>query len=708
MSTTRRIVASAVRIERAQVAVFTALRCTIGVAVPLLGGIAMGRPTAGVFGAAGALSVGFGSFQGVYRSRAATMLMAAAGMAISIFVGSIAGHSGVVTVVVAALWAFGSGYIVALGPAATFVGTQSAVALLVAAGFPVDLQGAVGRFALVLAGGLVQTLLLVAVWPLRRFTAERHLVSSVYRSLADYARSIPAGQEAPPEPNTLGNALLAMADPQPLARTGDLLVFFALLDEAERIRASLAALALRRRVLEAQLEAGAPVDPGTLRATKTLAAGLAGLLYEIAEAVEDGREPDERPGQWDVVETAGSAIEDRRAAVRALLGQVRAAWRTASVPTPTAGAVPGADERRVVRPLRRRPLLQDSINTLRANFTLRSTACRHALRSGIAVGIAMAMYEAWPIERGYWVALTALLVLRPEFHETFVRGLARVGGTLAGAGCATLINWAFQPGETAAAALVLVCVFAGYALVRANYADFSIFITGYVVFLLVLAGVPETEAARYRVVGTLAGGALALAVYGIWPSWEGGQARELIAELLDAHRGYVVTLLRTYAGGIPRDLERLQEIRAAARLARSNAEASVERLQKEPRARQAIGADTAISLLATLRRNALAALALHADLERGAGRPDPGILLLADQFDAAWSAVVDAIRYGTPLGEFPPLRMTQQDLVAPGGGSIADETDLMVDSLETIGEIVRTRLQPESGEIRVTAGDAGR
>ena len=30
--------------------------------------------------------------------------------------------------------------------------------------------------------------------------------------------------------------------------------------------------------------------------------------------------------------------------------------------------------------------------------------------------------------------MTALLVLRPEYHDTFARGLARVGGTILGAG----------------------------------------------------------------------------------------------------------------------------------------------------------------------------------------------------------------------------------------------------------------------------------
>src|SRR5215210_661261 len=92
-STSRQVLASALTIDWSQFEAAAALRCTIGVAVPLVVGLAIGQPSIGVFGAIGAVSVGFGSFQGAYRSRAAVMLLAAAGMAVSIFFGSIAGHS---------------------------------------------------------------------------------------------------------------------------------------------------------------------------------------------------------------------------------------------------------------------------------------------------------------------------------------------------------------------------------------------------------------------------------------------------------------------------------------------------------------------------------------------------------------------------------------------------------------------------------------
>jgi uncharacterized membrane protein YccC len=52
-------------------------------------------------------------------------------------------------------------------------------------------------------------------------------------------------------------------------------------------------------------------------------------------------------------------------------------------------------------PLRRRPPVRDALTTLRANLTLRSTACRHALRLAVAVGSATAIYRVLLLPRGY-------------------------------------------------------------------------------------------------------------------------------------------------------------------------------------------------------------------------------------------------------------------------------------------------------------------
>ncbi len=672
--TLRRIVGSAVVVDWSLFEGVAALRCTLGVAIPLLLGLAFRQPAIGAFGAVGAVSVGFGSFQGAYRSRAAVMLFAAAGMALSVFLGSLAGHTDAAAIGIAAAWGFGGGLLVALGPSASFVGLQSIVAVLIAGGFPTDVTGAAGRAGLVFAGGLIQTLLVVMIWPLRRFRAERDSLAVAYRSLAAYAASIPAGTDAAPEPHTFAATPSPLTDPQPFARSAEVMVFQALLDEGERIRASLAGLATHQRRLAADAH-------GTLQ---TFCAALAAVLTGIADALTDGRDPREPAGLWDTVDTGAARLAPAVSA-DALLGQVRAAWRTAGVLA--AGSPAAAAPTRRVAPLRARPPVRDAMITLRANLTLQSAACRHAVRLAATLTVATAIYRLFALPRGYWLPLTAVLVLKPEFHDTFARGTARIIGTIGGAALATLIGHVVAPGSNLLTALVLGFVWAGYALVRTSYAIFTICITGYVVFLLMLAGVPEMTAVTYRLIYTVEGGLLALALYAVWPTWTAAAVRPALAGLLEAHAGYVKALFEGYADPQRVDRRGLGDVRVAARLTRSNAEAVVERMLVEPAGMHAIPAAVAMGLLAAIRRHALAALALHAGLEQDGSAPVPGVAALASQMTTSLRALAEALRTGTVPAPLPPLRQTQLAL-ASGSGVLNDETDLMVDSVNTMAELL--------------------
>jgi len=139
-TTVRQVLGSIVTVDWSQFEALAAVRCAIGVTVPLVVGLAIDRPLVSVFGAAGAVGVGFGSFQGAYRSRAAVMLLAAAGMAFSVFVGSLAGHSTAATIGVAALWPLVGGLVVAIGQGAALVGLQSIVSPSFAGDYPSEFE----------------------------------------------------------------------------------------------------------------------------------------------------------------------------------------------------------------------------------------------------------------------------------------------------------------------------------------------------------------------------------------------------------------------------------------------------------------------------------------------------------------------------------------------------------------------------------------
>jgi len=652
-----------------------ALRCTIGVAIPLLVGFLFHHPTISAFGAIGAVSVGFGSFHGAYRRRAVAMVLASIAMAIAIFVGSVAGASGVAITVATAIFGLAGGLLTALGPAGTFIGLQAVVAVVIAGGFPAGSADAAVRAAAVLGGGLLQTALVAVVWPFKRFDHERRAVATVYRALSDYAATLASDAPGAPEPHTLAGTKSPLEDPQPWARASEVLTFVALLDEAERIRAGLAAVALRHG--------------GVLASDRACAAQFAstasGVLTEIAAAIESGRAPRDAAGRWRTLDTCVPALRGEPA-FETVLGRLRAAWRTAM--TVADGAVPDVEGVPDLPAPRAFPELRDTLLTLRANLALDSTALRHALRLAVTVTLATAIYRASGLERGYWMSLTALIVLRPEFHDTVALGIARIAGTLAGAAIATAIVYGLEPGTGVQMVLLLVFVFGCYALFRINYAVFAASLTGYVIFLLMLSGVGELTAATSRAAYTIAGGAMALLAYTLWPTWTGRSAPAALATLVDAHRAYLRALFDAYEDPATHDRQIPGALRSRARLARSNAEAVVERMLDEPRSRRVLSRSQALGLLAALRRHALAALALHSGLEQEPVTAVPGLREFRSQVDRSLALLADALREGRPPDPLPPLRQTERALPPAAVSRIGAEADAMVDAINSMADLL--------------------
>jgi hypothetical protein len=135
------------------------------------------------------------------------------------------------------------------------------------------------------------------------------------------------------------------------------------------------------------------------------------------------------------------------------------------------------------------------------------------------------------------------------------------------------------------------------------------------------------------------------------------------------------------------DPKLLQQTRAAARLARSNVEASVERVLREPGVRHRFDGDLALSLLAAFRRFALGALALHAGLDtRPAARP--GLAPLRAEMTRSLNILATALGNGMPPEPLPPLRQTQLALAGTVDAVVVEQTDVLVESINTVAALL--------------------
>jgi uncharacterized membrane protein YccC len=211
------------------------------------------------------------------------------------------------------------------------------------------------------------------------------------------------------------------------------------------------------------------------------------------------------------------------------------------------------------------------------------------------------------------------------------------------------------------------------------------------------------DAVHARLIATLLGSALALVAYALWPTWEGRRVKPALAALVDAYRRHLKTV---FDGRI----EELVDSRAAARRARTNAQASLERLRAEPRRKTSSGElKQAESLLANASRLIRATVLLEAVLRDGAQLPHRDSLDgFAREADRALAMIVAALREDRAL-DIPLLRPYERRLSIalapltdgddPVAITLADACDRIADSIDTLAHLLKPadRKRPPAG-----------
>ena len=168
----------------------------------------------------------------------------------------------------------------------------------------------------------------------------------------------------------------------------------------------------------------------------------------------------------------------------------------------------------IIPALRQRAL--QLLQLIRSDFYWGSAMVSYILRLLLAVGISSAIYQWFHIRNGYWAPMTAILVLKPQWSSTLSRGIARLFGTLLGAGVALMFAlWVPLP-LWLTFTLCVIAAWGCYATQAVNYALFSFSITLYIVFLFRFGGFSDRSAAHLRLLNTALGGGIALAIDFAW------------------------------------------------------------------------------------------------------------------------------------------------------------------------------------------------
>jgi len=154
-------------------------------------------------------------------------------------------------------------------------------------------------------------------------------------------------------------------------------------------------------------------------------------------------------------------------------------------------------------------------------FTVRLMAC---------VGVAGLTTEVLPLARSYWVILTTVIVLKPDYGSVLVRAVQRGIGTVIGAVLGAAILAIVPYGPWLLLPFAILAALLPYGRSR-NYGLFSAFLTPLVVLLIDLLAPAGWYLALDRLVDTLLGCAIVLLVgYAPWPSsWHADLPRHFAA-----------------------------------------------------------------------------------------------------------------------------------------------------------------------------------
>lgn len=230
--------------------------------------------------------------------------------------------------------------------------------------------------------------------------------------------------------------------------------------------------------------------------------------------------------------------------------------------------------------------IPQKIPWVRFEFNSRSFTFRFALRLALAMSIGIAVYKYFHIPHGYWIAMTSMIVLQPEFGATFTKALNRLKGTISGAIIGSLLFLLPLPFALSLSIVALCSLLMTFFLLR-NYAIAAFFITIMVIALFHLLEPVTWQIGGVRVLNTLGGAGLALlGGFAFWPLWERYRFPELIKQAIVANKYYLDMLLNALIKGDKKTRMDFVKARREAEINNNNAFHSLKRMKDEPEQKQ--------------------------------------------------------------------------------------------------------------------------
>ncbi|MEV0320752.1 FUSC family protein [Streptomyces sp. NPDC050658] len=694
---------SGLSVERKRLEPLIAIRGAAGLAIIIGVSLTLFGPAVAASSAFGAFQAAIATFQRSWRPRPELALASGTSLAVSTFLGYLTGSHTLLFLALLCFWTLLSGLSWAAGPTIGIIASSNVAIMLVTVTLPTSLPAAAGHAAMMVVGGAVQAALVV-LFPVRRWGAQRDALADALAAEADYARRLRQDPLADfdPEPLMAARAAATITPRQARTRPAEL---HGARGIAERIRPVLASLAdpavgvpeegpERDRVREILAAAGSILDaaarairhgepvrmpPAALSTLKTPDTGaiLTGPAYRAAKRLADLLS--------DVLETAGKP-PDR--------AEPPAGSAQAEGPAPAAGPTPTPTATPLLRPTLP-ALVPAALRAMRSELRHESPVARHAIRV-TTVAAAGYLLGTWlPFGHGYWAPMASVMVMRPDFSQTYSRAVARFGGTLIGVALATGLVQLADPGTGLSATLAVLCAGMMYLLMRTGQVAAQACIAAYVVFLLGMGGEQWTQTVPERVVLTLLGGALAMIAYAVYPAWETPRLRTRLADWLTADGRYAAAVVGHYADPAGKACPDVREALLAARDARIAWQEATARAENEPVRHRGLSRAAAADAEDALAQLGRVAMLMEAHLPERGATPVPAAARLAEALRKSTEAGAKAVRERrVPKWEAVSTALAEWDGEGVPDRVVRKGAGLLLTALEELSDAVDTSPPP--------------
>ncbi|PWK32371.1 FUSC family protein [Cupriavidus plantarum] len=258
-----------------------------------------------------------------------------------------------------------------------------------------------------------------------------------------------------------------------------------------------------------------------------------------------------------------------------LIGQLHEASRT---PVEPAKVLPGSD----MTPFLTRQKYEFGV--IRDNLNWRSPAFRFSLRITMAVAVGLWIGDHLPYaSHGYWILLTIVVILKPNFSMTKQRYNDRLIGTLIGC-IISVVILRFVHDPLLLLGVLFLALVASATFVTIKYRYTAIAACVQVLIQINLLAPGSQTVVGERLIDTVIGGVVASIFSFVLPSWEYRAIPKLVESVLQANRRYIAAtrdlLLRKSSDDYAYRVQRKQFMDSLSALI-----SSFQRMLDEPRSR---------------------------------------------------------------------------------------------------------------------------